>query len=74
MSTKHLTLCTLCSREVAAVLNWARWQSGQSPEWRVHRHRSTEKPAPRGTRETICPGTGILVDEVAVFSAEAVSA
>lgn len=69
---KHVTLCTLCKREVSAVLNWARWQSGQSREWRIHRHRANEKKV--NGRQVICPGSGILVDEAVVMEFGAVNA
>jgi hypothetical protein len=58
---KNCIVCTICKRTVSAGRNWSRDQVGRSAEWRVSRHRSTDKRAPKGTRETICPGSGIVV-------------
>lgn len=71
MTTRNTTICTLCDREVGAVRNWSRWQSGQSQEWRVPRHRATERSAwLDGKRpEVICPGSGILVYDADVRQA-----
>lgn len=70
MSAKaaHLTWCAQCTRWVGAARNWARWQSGQSPEWRVTRHATTPKPnTSTYERRIICKGSGILITDAVVF-------
>lgn len=64
---KNQTLCTVCQRMVGAAPNWARWQSGQHPEWRVTRHRRTERRLRQG-KQDICPGGGILIPPSAIIT------
>lgn len=74
---KNSTECSVCGRRISAVRNWARWQSGQTQEWRVVRHRATEErqsDGKRGQREVICPGSGILVYDADVTDHRKVSA
>jgi hypothetical protein len=62
----------VCGREVGARTNWNNRQSGRIVEdWRVIRHRATEKRSnAEGRREIICPGGGIQISPAQVWVGE----
>lgn len=56
------TVCTVCGREVGAVLNWEKLQAGRLVgEYRVARHVYDPHSRKTGNR-AMCPGGGILID------------
>lgn len=66
---KYETMCTVCDRSVGVTESWVRWQSGQSPEWRVTRH-ATRDRVNRNERRKICTGSGVMVPPLAVTPAD----
>lgn len=69
---KHYTLCTLCGRQPQVREEWSRWQAGQSPRWKVVRHRANEIQVPG--RQPICPGSGFAVHPSHVFTDQGATA
>lgn len=71
-TAKFLTHCTVCDREVGAVLNWEKWQAGRLVgEYRISRHASVARVArTKGAayvRRPMCPGGGFLVSAELVW-------
>jgi len=61
---KNTTICTVCDREVGVRENWNNRQAGRitRDDWRVIRHRATDKRNnSKGRPEIICLGGGIQV-------------
>lgn len=52
--------CTICRREVGVVSDWNRREGQQADEYRIVRHRATDKKNKNG-RQEICPGTGVRI-------------
>jgi hypothetical protein len=62
---KHVTVCTVCEREVGVVENWNNLHAGRGGEWKISRHAVTphrERPV------RLCTGGGINVSPNVVMS------
>lgn len=52
--------CGTCGRDVAVVPDWNRRQGDQAAEYRVTRHRATDRKNKNGKQE-ICTGSGVRI-------------